>query len=169
MGAGKSTIGKHLARITGYKFIDLDNYIEQKRNMGIPEIFEKEGKEAFRAEELASLQEIVSGDFPERENGKNLILALGGGTVTTEACARIVKEQTHCIYLYCATEELVKRLARNHSNRPLLSEKSADELEEHIKELVRQREEIYKSCAKDTVDTGNKKLQDVIDDILNRI
>ena len=72
MGAGKSTIGKHLARITGYTFIDLDHYIEEKVDMSIPEFFKKEGEEAFRAEEFASLQEILdeylSGEDKKEKN-----------------------------------------------------------------------------------------------------
>ena len=73
MGAGKSSIGKHLARITGYPFIDLDHYIEKRVGMSIPEFFKREGEEAFRAEELASLQEIMEGDLSgEDKREKNL-------------------------------------------------------------------------------------------------
>ena len=121
MGAGKSTIGKHLARITGYPFIDLDHYIEKRVGMSIPEFFKREGEEAFRAEELASLQEILEGDLSgEDKKGKNLILSLGGGTVTREACATLIKEKTCCIYLYCKKEELARRVKRNdlETNHP---------------------------------------------------
>lgn len=164
MGAGKSTIGKHLARITGYKFIDLDNYIEQKCRMSIPEIFKKNGEEAFRAEELASLQEILE-QYPDSSSG-NLILSLGGGTVMREACAKLIKENTCCIYLYCNKEELVRRLRHNSSNRPLLKEKSDTEMEEFIGNLMQQRESTYIRCARHIVNTGGKRLQDVIEETL---
>ena len=170
MGAGKSTIGKHLARITGYPFIDLDHYIEKRVGMSIPEFFKREGEEAFRAEELASLQEILEGDLSgEDKKEKNLILPLGGGTVTREACATLIKEKTCCIYLYCNREELARRLRRNSSNRPLLKEKSDTEMEEFIGNLMQQRENTYICCAKHIVDTAGKRLQDVIEETLNLV
>lgn len=167
MGAGKSTVGKHLARITGYDFIDLDSYIEHKCRICIPEFFKEYGEEAFRAEELASLQEILE-QYPDSSSG-NLILSLGGGTVTREACARLIKEKTCCIYLYCNKEELVRRLRRNSSNRPLLKEKSDAKMEEFIGNLMQQREGTYICCAKHIVDTGGKRLQDVIDETLGLV
>lgn len=170
MGAGKSTIGKHLARITGYPFIDLDHYIEKRVGMSIPEFFKREGEEAFRAEELASLQEILEGDLSgEDKKGKNLILSLGGGTVTREACATLVRENTRCIYLYCKKEELARRVKRNTAQRPILQGKTDKELEEHIGNLMKQRESAYQSCAHTTIDTGNGKIQDVMTKILETL
>ena len=163
MGAGKSTVGKHIARITGYPFIDLDSYIETKRGMSIPELFVKEGEEAFRQEEYESLKEILSN--PDN----NLILSLGGGTVTRENCAKLIKEQTKCIYLYCTKEELAKRVSKNPGQRPLLQGKTNQELIDHIYNLMLQREPIYKACAHTVVDTSNSNLPQIIEQLLNII
>ena len=163
MGAGKSTIGKHIARITGYSFIDLDSYIEKKRGMSIPELFVKEGEEAFRQEEYNSLKEILSNP------SNNLILSLGGGTVTRENCAKLIKEQTKCIYLYCTKEELAKRVSKNPGQRPLLQGKTKQELTDHIHNMMLQREPVYKSCAHAVVDTSNSNLPKIIEQLLNII
>ena len=165
MGAGKSTIGKYLARTVGFTFIDLDNYIEQKRGTTIPELFKTEGEEAFRQEEFDSLQQIIE-QFSQK---KDLILSLGGGTVTRERCAILIKEHTRCIYLYCSKEELARRVARNTTNRPLLQGKSSQELEDHIENLMKQREPIYKSCAHITIDTQYGNIPQLINKILEVI
>jgi shikimate kinase len=165
MGAGKSTIGKYLARTVGFTFIDLDNYIEQKRGISIPELFRTEGEEAFREEEFESLQQIF-GQFSQK---KDLILSLGGGTVTRERCANLIREKTRCIYLYCSKEELARRVARNTTNRPLLQGKSNKELEDHIENLMKQREPLYRSCAHITIDTGCGNIPQIIDKLLNII
>ena len=165
MGAGKSTIGKYLARTIGFTFIDLDCYIEQKRGISIPELFKTEGEEAFRQEEYDSLQQILE----QFGQNKDLILSLGGGTVTRERCANLIKENTRCIYLYCSKEELARRVARNTSNRPMLQGKSNKELEDHIENLMKQREPIYKSCAHITIDTQCGNIPHIINKILEII
>lgn len=165
MGAGKSTIGKYLARTIGFAFIDLDCYIERKRGIPISELFKTEGEEAFRKEELDSLQQII-GQFGEK---KDLILSLGGGTVTREQCATLIREKTHCIYLSCSKDELARRVARNNTNRPLLQGKSSKELEEHIENLIKLREPIYRACAHITIDTGCGNIPQIINRILEII
>lgn len=163
MGAGKSTIGRHLAHITGFDFIDLDIYIEKKRGCSIPEIFEKEGEQAFRKEEFDSLSEIIGNN-----NTPGIILALGGGTVTQDACARIVKSSTRCIYIKTPKEQLVKRLQTRTANRPLLKNKSKRELELQIEQLMKQREPIYEECAHIIIE-NNGSIKEIIDKILEVI
>lgn len=167
MGAGKSTIGKFLAKITGYDFIDLDLYIQQREHKSIPEIFSLEGEKGFRQKELLALQEIVNrytGDC-----AKNMILSLGGGTVTEKTCAELIRTRTRCIYLYCTKEELARRLKRNTAQRPLLQGKSDSELIEHIANLMNQREQIYKSCAHITISTQEDNLPQIVNNILSII
>ena len=166
MGAGKSTVGKYLAQFLGYKFIDLDIYIEQKLGMSVSDFFSQNGEEAFRKEEFIALSEIVEEFYRTKSN---LILALGGGTVTREACASIVREKTTGVYLYCHKDELVRRLRKRTANRPLLQGKSDDELRIYIQNLMDAREGFYKSCAKYTISTQSGQLSRVIDDILNEV
>ena len=167
MGVGKSTVGKYLAQFLRYKFIDLDRYIEAKHNMSVSEYFSQFGEEAFRQEEYNSLKEIVD-EFSSGERG-NLILALGGGTVTREACAAIVRDRCCGIYLYSPKEELVRRLRRKRTNRPLLQGKSDEELSRYIENLFQARESAYESSSKYIINTQSGNLVQVIDDILGRV
>lgn len=162
MGAGKSTVGKYLARMLRYDFIDLDKYIENKHNTSINAFFASNGEEAFRIEEYRSLVEITE----MYSKGKNLILALGGGTVTRENSANIIRERCFGIYLQCPKNELVRRLRRRRDNRPLLKDKSEAELSDYIQNLMDARENAYRSSSKCTISTENRQLADVIDLIL---
>lgn len=156
MGAGKSTIGKKLAWYTGFRFIDLDNYIEAKLGCTVGAFFERYGEAAFRRAELEALREVIVAESggggahtsaPESEAGKGLILSLGGGTVVTPECAALVKEHTRCVYLNCPKTVLLKRLSRNCDKRPLLAGKTPEELDAFVTALVAERESVYKDCA----------------------
>lgn len=139
MGAGKSTIGKTLAKILGFNFIDLDHYLEAKFNSTVSEFFSKYGEAKFREEELIALKEITAKVYPY-----GLILALGGGTLTTEECSEIVYKNSFCIYLNCITEVLAKRLLKNNgAKRPLLANKTPQEIIEFIAETKKRREPAY--------------------------
>lgn len=164
MGAGKSTAGKYLARVLDYEFIDLDCYIEQKLDTTVSELFKAKGEEYFRMQELAFLREIIEKYLCEDSN--NLILSLGGGTVTVQDCAKLIKENTKCIYIRCSKEELVKRLKRNSEKRPVLCGKTDMDLEEHISNLIQQRESAYRYCAHKTIDTTDNNLQETVNALL---
>ena len=110
--------------------------------------FAASGEARFREEEYNALSEIFA------DNGKDLILALGGGTLTKPECAELVKSKSTVIYLYCNEEALFKRLLKGKAKRPLLADKSDEELKEHIRNLVSKRESAYTSAASFTVDTS---------------
>lgn len=159
MGAGKSTIGKNLARDIGYKFIDLDSYLENKLGITVTEIFEKIGEDGFRNQEYLALQEIITEaekhliSINQKEESAlldkhGLVIALGGGTVTNSRCATLVKEKTFCIYLNCPKELLIKRLLKNNAKRPLVAGRSQTELDTFITNLMVSREPVYKDCAR---------------------
>ena len=116
MGCGKSTVGALLARRLGVPFLDLDTLICDREGRSIPSIFATDGEEGFRRIEQECLEEVVAqyADAPEK-----LVLALGGGTVTTPACAELVRERTFCIWLQALEEELRRILAGDES-RPML-------------------------------------------------
>ncbi|MEF9932440.1 MAG: shikimate kinase [Bacteroidales bacterium] len=166
MGSGKSTIGKNLALYTGYRFIDLDIYLQNKLGISVQDIFTKVGEQGFRKEELTALKEIIK----EEENSSNnshygLILALGGGTVTIPECLKIITEKTHCIYLNCPKEILTKRLIKSSSKRPLIAGKTQQEIENTINTLITEREYIYRECAKNTISVGTKSLVKIVEEI----
>lgn len=155
MGAGKSTIGKKLAWYMGFRFIDLDHYIEVKLGYTVGAFFERYGEAAFRRAELEALREVIAAEsgaggstaLPACEPGKGLILSLGGGTVVTPECAALVKAHTRCVYLNCPKKILLKRLLRKCDKRPLLTGKTPEELDAFVTTLMAGREPIYKDCA----------------------
>ena len=159
MGSGKSTLGRGLASAFNCRFIDLDDYIEAKWAMSVSSIFARKGEEWFRMEEYNSLLEILEEyNYLNTKENYTLVLALGGGTVTWPSSARVIKENTHCVYLNCAKEVLLSRLVKNNSRRPLLAGKSEDEISASIDALMEKREQVYRSCAKTVYDTGEKKM-----------
>lgn len=159
MGAGKSTIGKNLAWYMGFRFIDLDNYIEGKLGCTVAAFFEQHGEVAFRKAELDALREIIAAEAGagvtgassrKNEAKKGLILSLGGGTVVTPECIALVKEHTRCVYLHCPKHILLKRLIRNCDKRPLLAGKRPEELDAYVTALIARRESVYEECARIT-------------------
>ncbi len=159
MGSGKSTLGRGLAAAYNCRFIDLDEYIEDKWSMSVSTIFAKKGEEWFRNEECNSLKEIVAEyEYLSSKEPYTLVLALGGGTVTSAPSAEVVRSNTHCIYLQCSKEVLLGRLMKNNSRRPLLAGKSEEEMSAAIDSLMAHREEIYRSTASLVFDTSDKRM-----------
>src|SRR5688500_12853037 len=111
MGAGKTSIGKLLARRLGKSFVDCDHEIERVTGVKIPVIFEIEGEAGFRAREARMLGELVQ--------GRNLVLATGGGAVLTVEIRELLAGHGIVIYLRAAAPDLLQR-TRHDKNRPLL-------------------------------------------------
>lgn len=117
MGCGKSSVGKILATLLPEcRLIDLDTYIEEKQGKNIPEIFNEYGEAAFRRMEREALEEIFSDKSRSRA-----ILSLGGGTVTTEECRRLIRQHTDCFYLRATTDTLLDNLEGHSEGRPMLN------------------------------------------------
>ena len=143
MGSGKSSVGKELAKLLpSMELIDLDSYIEAMTGRTIPEIFENEGEAAFREMEKSALQDIfMTGEL----TGASYILSLGGGTVTTEACRRMIRRNTTCFYLKASVETLVRNLETWPGDRPML--KGGKSLRSRVEELMTARSSIYEKTA----------------------
>ena len=156
MGCGKSSVGRELSRLLCCPFMDLDDVIEEKSGMTIPEIFAAGGEIAFRQMELATLQSIV-----EQLSEETVVLALGGGTVTTPECAELVHENTFCVYLRASVETLTIHLEGESSGRPMLH----GNLQERIEELMSQRADIYEKTAHIMIDTDGKSIEAIASEI----
>jgi shikimate kinase len=147
MGAGKSTVGRALARRLKLRFVDSDHEIEARCGVKIPVIFEIEGEPGFRAREAQAVLELTELD--------GIVLATGGGVVLAEENRRLLSERGMVVYLRATPEHLYERV-RQDRNRPLLA--GGDPLA-RLRELYRQRDPLYRGVADLVVDTGRQSVQ----------
>ena len=150
MGAGKSTIGKQLARELGKDFRDSDSEIENRTGVSIDVIFDIEGERGFRRRETGMLKELVE--------KRGIVLATGGGAVLALENRQMLRDNGLIIYLRATAEHLAGRV-RLDRKRPLLQ--SGDKLVK-IRELLAQREPIYKELADMVIETNNRSIPRVV-------
>lgn len=139
MGAGKTTLGNALAKKLDLQFIDLDNYIEGRFHKTISEIFAEKGEEGFRDIERRMLHE--TGEF------ENVIISTGGGTPCFFNNIEYMNSQGTTVFLDVPVERLFIRLCIARSKRPLIKEKSDDELRAFIAEQLGKRVEFYSKAS----------------------
>ncbi len=165
MGSGKSSVGKEISKLLpGMEYIDLDDYIEAMTGMSIPEIFEKQGEAAFRAMEQEALENIF---MTNELTGEDCILSLGGGTVTTEACRRMIRRNTTCFYLKASVDTLVHNLETWPGDRPML--KTGKDLRSRVEELMASRSKLYESTAHHVIDVDSNDYTAAAVDIVTSI
>lgn len=157
MGAGKTTMGRQLAKKLNLEFIDSDRVIEERTGVDIPLIFEKEGEEGFRKREEAIIDELTQLD--------NIVLATGGGAILKPDNRRHLKQRGLVIYLHTDIKNLIERV-RFDKNRPLLQ---TDDPEARLRELMETREPLYRETANITINTGEKSIRNVINVILDAV
>lgn len=158
MGCGKSSVGRELSRLLSCHFMDLDEVIVQREGRSIPEIFAQEGEEAFRRMESEAFKAVIEG-----AEGRDTVLALGGGTITTPECAEIAHEKTLCIYMRASVQTLKDRLEGQTEGRPLLS---GQDIGERLARLMSERGHIYEETAHIIVDTDGKSISEIAEEIL---
>ena len=135
MGAGKTTVGRALARDLGLPFYDLDWYIESRRHKTIPQLFEEKGEEGFRRIEQSLLHELA--EF------EDVIISCGGGTPCFFDNIDYMNQQAQVVYLKATPEVLYQHLQMARVERPLLKGKSPEELQQFVGEQLKQREVFY--------------------------
>ena len=145
MGAGKTTIGRALAKELGLSFYDLDWYIESRMRKTVAQIFAEKGEEGFRTIEYNMLHEVA--EF------EDVIISCGGGTPCFFDNMDYLNQQGDVVYLKASPETLYKHLLMAKIERPLLKDKSADELIAYITEHLKQREPFYEK-ARHTLDVN---------------
>jgi shikimate kinase len=150
MGAGKTSVGRALARHLGKAFFDTDQEIERATGVGIPVIFDIEGETGFRFREAKVLAELTQ--------RKNIVLATGGGIVLSGENRSLLVQRGTVVYLRATVNDLRKR-TRNDKNRPLL--KVADPLR-RLQELHEQRDPLYCEVANIIVDTGSQGINALV-------
>jgi shikimate kinase len=158
MGSGKSTLGSKLAARTGYQFIDMDRLIEETAEMSIPAIFSEHGEDVFRKWEHDILLELC--------HREKVVIATGGGAPCHSNLMDLMNSHGTTVYIRLSPGELQSRLIRSKTERPLIQNKSEDELLGYINHLLKQREKIYQ-LAKYTVNGINlnsEKLVNLLQD-----
>lgn len=138
MGAGKTTLGRALAKTLGLQFVDLDCYIEERYHKTIPQIFADKGENGFRELEKRMLHE--AGEF------ENVVISTGGGTPCFFDNMDYMNSQGTTVYLDVPVERLFIRLSIARHKRPLIKEKNDEELRAFISEQLEKREGYYRKA-----------------------
>lgn len=154
MGAGKTTIGRQLAKELQQVFIDSDHEIESRTGVTIPHIFDVEGEEGFRKRETAVIDELTQ--------KRGIVLATGGGAVLREENRQYLRSRGTVFYLYADIETLYKRTAKDR-NRPLLQ---AEEPKAVLASLLEKRDPFYRETADFIIDTSEGSILTAVREIL---
>lgn len=154
MGAGKTTVGKQLAKALKLPFYDSDKAIEANTGVDIPTIFEFEGEEGFRDREQKMIQRLTE--------LQGIVLATGGGAVVREDNRKALKKTGFVVYLQCSIDRILERTRRD-TQRPLLKTENP---KVKLQQLFEQRESLYLECADFKIDTGILKSKTVVSLIL---
>ena len=157
MGAGKSTIGRLLAKELHLPFKDSDKEIEVRTGANIPWIFDKEGEPGFRDRETAMIVELC------HENG--IVLATGGGAVMRAENRQALRNGGRVVYLHASIEQQVARTSRDR-NRPLLRNANPEKI---LRDLLAVRDPLYREIADLVVETDERPPRMVVLDILERL
>ena len=142
MGSGKTTVGKALSKELGIPFYDLDWYIESRMRKTVPQIFAERGEEGFRKIEHNMLHEVA--EF------EDVIISCGGGTPCFFDNMDYMNGQGETVYLQASPEVLYDHLKMGKTERPLLKNKTPEEMRQFIAEQLEQRDPFY-SKAKHTL------------------
>ncbi len=153
MGAGKSAVGRQLARLTHLDFVDSDEEIESRTGVDIPFIFEKEGEEGFRTRESKVIDELSL-----REG---IVMATGGGAVVDPESRSRLGGRGFVVYLYTSVKQQLERTQRGR-NRPMLENGDREKI---LEELMEMRDPMYREIADLIVDTDGRRVQTVAREI----
>ncbi len=157
MGAGKTTIGRNLARLLQREFVDLDAEIEARCGADIPWIFDVEGEQGFRDRESALLQEVSA--------RRGLVVATGGGIVLRAENRLLLKAHGQVVYLSVAPGELYER-TQHDLHRPLLQVPNRREV---IERLVAERDPLYREVASLIYRGGRRGAKAAAEEIIARM
>lgn len=157
MGAGKTTIGKRLAQALDLPFFDSDRVIEERTGATIPLIFDVEGEAGFRRREAAVIDELTQLN--------QIVLATGGGAVTTPENRLHLRERGTVVYLEASVGKQLER-TRKDKNRPLLQ---TEDPRARLTALFEQRQPLYRETAHIVVSTDRGNARAILSDIVRRL
>jgi shikimate kinase len=157
MGAGKTAVGRELARLLGLDFVDSDSEIEARTGVDVAFIFEKEGEAGFRRREARAIDELT--------RRRNIVLATGGGAVLDPANRRALASRGTVIYLEASVKQQLAR-TRHSQHRPLLQ---TDDPRGRLAELLAGRDPLYREIADLVVTTDGRRVRQVAGEIRERL
>jgi shikimate kinase len=157
MGAGKSAVGRHLARSLHLDFVDSDDEVESRTGVDISFIFEKEGEAGFRQREASAIDDLSQRD--------GVVLATGGGAVMLPENRTRLAGRGFVVYLYTSVDQQVRRTARGRE-RPLLEGGDPQRI---LEDLFVTRDPLYREIADLVVETDGRKVRSVADEIIDHI
>jgi 3-dehydroquinate synthase len=157
MGAGKTTVGKLLAKHLGKTFIDSDEEIQRRTGVTIPHIFDVEGESGFRMRESGVIQELLKQD--------DIVLATGGGAILSPQNRTIMQKSGIVVYLKSSVYDLWQRTRHDH-NRPLLQTENP---RARLQELHELRDPLYTETADVIIHTGKQSVQILLDRLQHKL
>ncbi len=155
MGSGKTTVGKELATVLNYNFVDLDEIIENKYGK-ITDIFSQKGEKYFRELETQELKNL--------ENQSNFVLSTGGGIILKDENIKILKDLGQVFYLSAKSETIYNRI-KNQRHRPLLNTQNPKNT---IEEILSKRLEKYEKSG-EKITTDNKNAKEIAGEIYEKL
>ena len=138
MGCGKSYVGRNLAPLLGFEYIDVDKYIEEKEGLTIKEIFEQKGEDYFRLQEKEFIAQV--------DSEENLVVSTGGGAPCFFDNMDVMNEKGLTIYLNRNKEKTIWRLLKGQYKRPLIANLNQEELEKFYDERLESRKPFYEKA-----------------------
>ena len=157
MGAGKSAVGRYLARTLHLTFVDSDNEIESRTGVDIPFIFEKEGEAGFRKRESVVIDDLSKMD--------GVVLATGGGAIVDGDSRSRLGGRGFVVYLFTTVGQQVARTQKGRE-RPLLD---GDDPRATLEALLGTRDPMYREIADLVVETDGRKVKSVANEIIEQI
>ena len=157
MGAGKSAVGRYLARALHLTFVDSDDEIESRTGVDIPFIFEKEGEDGFRKREAIVIDDLSKMD--------GVVLATGGGAILDANNRSRLGGRGFVVYLYTTVDQQVSRTKKGRE-RPLLENANPRDM---LKKLLETRDPLYREIADIVVETDGRKVKSVADEVIEQV
>ena len=157
MGAGKSTIGRLLAKELKLRFKDSDKEIEQRTGADIPWIFDVEGEQGFREREQSMVVELCELD--------GVVIATGGGVVLRPENRQALRDGGRVVYLHASVEQQLERTSRDR-NRPLLRNAEPSKV---LRNLMEIRDPLYREIADIIIETDERPPRLVVQEIIDRL
>jgi len=157
MGAGKSAVGRQLARTLHLSFMDSDDEIESRTGVDIPFIFEKEGEAGFRKREIAAIDDLTKID--------GVVLATGGGAIVDPESRSRLGGRGFVVYLYTSVDQQVARTSKGRA-RPMLENGDRREI---LESLLLERDPLYREIADLVVETDGRKVHSVASEIIGKV